>query len=732
MSQKTYLNILKGGVFASFLILFFVFDNLLFPFITSKQIPFNILVEVMTIFWLGLIVKFPGLRPKKNWLSFGLIGFLAVLLLTSFTGVDFNLSFWGNIERMLGVFHLFHFLLLYFIIITVFRTKQDWLNLLMVSVFAAFIQCFYVIFSAAFGTFGNTSYVSGYMIFNIFFALILFYRQKNWALRSFYIISILLMLDSMVIAGTRGAIVGLGVSILIFLFAMAAKSKNQKIKYGSFITAGLFVVFVALIFANANSGWVKNNKLFSRITEINSKTTTFQTRLVSWKSAFKDFHNHPILGTGYGNYAITFDKYFDPTFYNYTTTDTYFDHAHNNLIDIASTAGSLGLVAYLLMFVALFYYLIKAFRAGKVNFIEFILLVCLVVAYFIQNVVLFDSFVTYFSLMITFGFIYWLVQGAEEVDYSKAVKKDNEFAVLIIAGLVILTVLYQYSLKPWQMLTGTIAGQYAVGASGDLAAAVDRYREALSINTPLDRDSRKSLAQLVLQRSDLLEKLDKPTAQKILDFSIEQLNKNIQYNPHDSFELMISAQLYNLAANFNGDSQQKFSYYSNLAEAAINNSIDATPGRIPVYFIKAQILISRGQKDQAISILKYASSLNPLYPDAKCQLSKFYFYSNDKINGYKELDNCVDLGGSSSLNTPDQIGGYIDYYLKRKDLTRAIKLLERLTQLEPKEAKIWASLAEIYRQHGDIDLAVSAANQAAENDPTLKDSAAQFIKNLGR
>ena len=41
MALKTYLTILKTGIYLSFLSVFLVFKNLLFPYITSKQFYFN-------------------------------------------------------------------------------------------------------------------------------------------------------------------------------------------------------------------------------------------------------------------------------------------------------------------------------------------------------------------------------------------------------------------------------------------------------------------------------------------------------------------------------------------------------------------------------------------------------------------------------------------------------------------------------------------------------------------
>ncbi|NCU31935.1 MAG: DUF349 domain-containing protein, partial [Candidatus Moranbacteria bacterium] len=50
------------------------------------------------------------------------------ILMSLAVSADYNLTFWGDVERMLGLFHLLHFLLFYFIIITAFRNKKDYLG----------------------------------------------------------------------------------------------------------------------------------------------------------------------------------------------------------------------------------------------------------------------------------------------------------------------------------------------------------------------------------------------------------------------------------------------------------------------------------------------------------------------------------------------------------------------------------------------------------------------------
>jgi O-antigen ligase len=730
MSQKTYLAILKSGIYISFFIFFFVFSNLLFPFITSKQIPFNILVEFLLVFWIGLIVKYPSYRPARSQLTYGLIAFFATVVVTCFTGVDFNLSFWGDIERMLGAFHLLHFLAFYLIIITVMRDWKDWQKLFSISVVTSVIIAIYSMTGpATYSTLGNTSYVSGLMIFNIYFSLILAFRTSNRFLKATYLAAIPFLFGGMVMAATRGAYIGLGASILLFFGLVVLFVKNKKLRIASLVATILFIIGISLVFTNKQSNIVQNSRFLRRLTDISLSAGSFQTRLISWKAAWLDFPNHPFLGTGYGNYAISFDKFFDPVFYNYSKGDTYFDHAHNNIVDIASTTGLIGLAAYLSIFVATFYYLFRGRKNGQIGWLEFSFLVCLIVAYFIQNIVLFDSFVTYVSLMVMLGFIYWLVSEPKknEVDQPST---NNESTALIAAGLILLVIFFQYNYRVLQMLNGTIAGQIALARGGGLPSAITEYKKALSYDTPLDRDSRGSLGQLLLGQANALYSMPAQDANAIVEYVVGELKKNVALNPGDSFMQMNLAQALNLAASINVKDQSKFAFYSNQALEAIDKSLAATPGRVPVYFIKAQIQLTRGEKDKAIETLQYSISLNPIYSDGYCQLAKVYLYYQDQAKGLEKMNGCIDYGGLDQIQNTTQLKELAKYYEAKKDWPRAIKLYERLTQVEAAEPRNWAALANAYLAGGQKEQAIAAAKKAGEVDPKFLPGAEDFIKKI--
>ena len=139
------------------------------------------------------------------------------------------------------------------IIVTVFRQWQDWRNLFIVSIGAAVLVCLYSLFKIPYSTIGNTAYVSGYAIFNIYFALILFFRRlgegktrsEDWLINALYLVAAFIMLLVMKQTHTRGAYVGLGVSFILLFILFTFYSQSRKVKTYS-LTAMALIVFEEL------------------------------------------------------------------------------------------------------------------------------------------------------------------------------------------------------------------------------------------------------------------------------------------------------------------------------------------------------------------------------------------------------------------------------------------------------------------------------------------------------
>ena len=374
-------------------------------------------------------------------------------------------------------------------------------------------------------------------------------------------------------------------------------------------------------------------------------------------------------------------------------------------------------------------YLFKGVFKDKIGVHDFAIIGGLVGAYFVQNLAVFDSFSTYIALMVILAYVVYLNESDEEVETQADEGLNNkEIYTYVGVGIIILTILFQYNIKPYQMLQGTINGQKAK-AQGDMDATVQIYRDALSKDTVLDRDSRMSLIRLFLNESNL-KKLKKEDPDKVLDWVISLAEENVKYNEHDSMNQMVLAQILNVAASRNVKNQEKFEYYWQRAMDAMDASIDASPERIPIYYQKSQLYITHGENDKAIETLEYAKNLNLDYRNTFCHLSRTNFFFKDETKGFEYLDQCIDLGGRGMLNPAGLVKSYINHYVELDDMDRLIPLYEQLVNLEKKDVKHRINLAKLYAQVGEKEKAIKMAEEAIKLDPTTEKYAQEFIEGL--
>jgi len=283
---------------------------------------------------------------------------------------------------------------------------------------------------------------------------------------------------------------------------------------------------------------------------------------------------------------------------------------------------------------------------------------------------------------------------------------------------------------PIKMLKGTIAGQIAARSS--LESAYGEYQKALSYGTILDRDSRNTLVSLFVGQQGALRKMpDQKKAEEMLEYVVQMAEDNVAYNPGDSMFQMVLAQMLNTAAGYYGDNADKFTHYSMRALDAINKSIEASPGRVPIYYYKSQIYVNQGKKEEAIETMLYAAELNTDYYDSYCNLSRTYFFYKDEEKGFSYMNDCIDKGGVNLLKPKSYIMSLISHYDKIDDSERSLKLykyvVERLKSKDPKE---WVDLAKRYKNSGDIEKAAEAARKASDLDPKLAPSVSGFIDSL--
>ncbi len=268
-------TVIKFGLWMLPVLPLYVSGSMLFPFITGKNFVFRIVVGVLFLLWTGLVVSFPNYRPRLTPVFKAVTAFILVVFLADLFAPNTFRAFFSNYERMEG-FLMLGYLYLYFVmLVSVFRTKRDWLvffhSILLVSAVVSVVgltQKFGLQISHQGGfrvdsTIGNPTYLAAYLLFPVWLLLYLLheYWRVKW-LRYSYLSVFVFELVIMYFTATRGAILGLLVTALFFIGYAIMRLPRVAASFSSVVMRGavnpwlllLLVVEVGLLYAAAIEG----------------------------------------------------------------------------------------------------------------------------------------------------------------------------------------------------------------------------------------------------------------------------------------------------------------------------------------------------------------------------------------------------------------------------------------------------------------------------------------------
>lgn len=369
-------KIIKIGILLSLFTPLVISQSTFYPYIFGKAIFFQILIEILLIFYLVLIIQKPEFRPKLNPLNITLLIYFSVFILTTLTGLDPIRSFWSTQERMTGTFNLLHFGAFFLILGNVFKSKRDWFWLLRISLLASALVSIYELFhleSNLGSTLGNNGFLATYLLFNIFFALFLIIKDEKLIWRIPYGLILALNLFIFYYIHKRAAYVGLFAGFFLFLFSSIFTLKSRK-RWLALTLLAIFLIASAYIFWNQKESFLVGDK----------------SREISWGISWNAWRDRFLFGWGPENYIYAFAKHFDPEYAEYA--GEWFDKAHNQIFETAVTTGLIGFLSYLAVFLIALY---NFFRQKNFLFIS------LLVAYFITNLFWFDTTSSLIPLFIT-------------------------------------------------------------------------------------------------------------------------------------------------------------------------------------------------------------------------------------------------------------------------------------------------------------------------------------------
>src|SRR3989344_9279557 len=225
MNQQRITRTLLNIIWLSMLLILFLqlimHSRFFFPFIVPRNVAFRVIVEIAFAAYLVLAYLEPSYRPKMHRLAWAVLAFLGVSFLAALVGLNFNRSFWGNYERMSGLFHQLHLVMYFFVLFATIRREETWHSFLTFSIFVSslmsligFAQWLRVPFLLASsggdrlsGTVGNATFFATYLLFNLFFILYFWVKEQRFDLKLFTL-SYLIIDGYMVVAAALNVMGG--------------------------------------------------------------------------------------------------------------------------------------------------------------------------------------------------------------------------------------------------------------------------------------------------------------------------------------------------------------------------------------------------------------------------------------------------------------------------------------------------------------------------------------------
>ena len=611
MTIQKYLKwAIIAGCFALLFIPLFVSNSLFFPFITGKAFFFRIIVEIVFVLWLILAVRDQSARPVRSPLLIALAVFGAIITLaTIFSQYPYH-SFWSNFERMEGLITYLHLGAFWLVLISVFKTDKIWRRFLNTSLIASFFVVVYSFFQLAGwaqihqgsvrldATLGNATYLAVYLLINIFIALYFLSGTKTSRLmKSLYSVLLVLQLVILYYTATRGAILGLAVGLLVAAGLALWRGRTYLSPQLKKITLSVFLGVILIaggLFLAKDSSFVQSSPVLSRFASISLHEQTTESRLLIWQMSLRGAGERPLLGWGPENYYLVFNKYYEPELWR---QEQWFDRSHNIFLDWLISAGVLGLLGYLSLFVIALYLIWRQSREGQnlsLNIVERSVLTGLLVAYFFQNIFVFDNLMSYILFLTVLAYLHFISTKQPNLKLGLVANGSLQSAVGVVGLIMLIVVFYFINYQPLVVAKDLIL---ALSPHQTAPNRVVSFQKVFALNT---FGSSEASEQAVTAAGSIStdEKVPMATRQEMAKIAFEQIGQEIKKTP-DNARLYLSFSL-----------MYEMTSQPDLALQAIKKAEELSPRKQSIIDQEVFLLTRQGKFKEALVAAQRAYELD--------------------------------------------------------------------------------------------------------------------------
>lgn len=296
---------------------------------------------------------------------------LGVCGVATLTSIAPRISLWGSYQRQEGLYTTGSYLVIFFSICALMRTRQQLERLITTVLLVSLPVALYGILQhfnldpldwgrdvsrRVSSTMGNPIFLAAFLIMTVPLTL---YRLltpgkhrvlQGYLLSGGYLVLLATQLTCILFTRSRGPLLGLLAGLLFF--ALLFTVVRRKRKWSTFVVgAGIAVILAVGLINLPNSPWqfTRNLPYFRRMSQIFEGSG--RVRLLIWQGATQLIASEPqrvLLGYGPETMFIAFPPYYDPELRRLEGKISFPDRAHNATFDALITTGVLGCTLYLL------------------------------------------------------------------------------------------------------------------------------------------------------------------------------------------------------------------------------------------------------------------------------------------------------------------------------------------------------------------------------------------------
>ncbi len=699
-----------------------------YPFVTYRTYLF--LIASAGLFFVFLLQYGFSWRsifrnPIVRFLSF----FLGIKALTDVLGLNFSVSFWGNYERMMGLFVWLHLFVFFLMLVVVYREKAKKYREIVAALAASggavslygILQKFQVAFrirtvdERLFSTIGNPAFLAGFLLFAIFFSIYLVATEKERARKIFWCFVLALNLVALYLTATRGALVGLGIGLVallvagIFFLPPSLQTYQKKIRIGVGVTFGIVLALAASLIFFRESGFVQNNLTLRRLTNISLADYDTRSRLLLWQIGWTAGREHFMLGTGENTIFALVDRHFDPAL-----AEAWFDSSHNMILDIFLAHGVVGVLSYVVLFGTMLY---QFFLARKTDAWAALLGSASLVAYLVQSFFIFDTLVVLLPLLITMAWPVVLSSATESVQ-----EKNSDRTPWLPAGVagIVVCVLWMFEARSATALSLASDAAHLVSHGGDTAKAAAEFGQSF------DRAyfGFDSLASIVRDSTDavLLHPAQYPanTAGAFLGAMRHAYDLAAAHG-------LATSQTWSDPAKIYLDIPGKNNPYLAEAITRLDRAIALSPQRIDVYYAEAQALYQMGKNNDAAHLFQ---NLLIQFPGERQNIFYRLLTLQSTTAPREAVIATLDQAEASGKVTDTIYDMIVQNFVQRKEWAGARDVLGKEVKAYGETARALSNLAQVYKAMGDKADARATAERLRTLDPALAPQVSAFIDSL--